>query len=1218
MSNATDNQHVDHILERIRRVRGVIRRTVLEIRLARLVAVAIPCFLLVAVIDFMLRLPEGIRWFILGCAVVVLFLDLRTRIWPAIRFRPSLVDVALRIESRFPSLVGRLASGVDFARMPDSDRNPMVVRSLADLDVRASNHDFRGVVEKGPAHKMAGLAIVLVLATAGIAILRPVDASIATRRILAPWMNINWPARTELVSATTEDLVHARGEPLTLAVDLVKGDPEKDRVTVGIRSIRGEEIGEWRNLVLTRQQGRRFERVVDTDVDRIEYEFSTSDFTTDLSTVRIVPAPEVLESKVVVSPPRYARRLGVLEADLGPGTDRRSRLPRAVLEGSSAGLELKLSREIPVPRLEDGSIDPTFMSETIVSVGGDVTLDIDSGNPTIWRIGWPLVGGGDLEIKLRDENDLSNLDPIRYRIDTISDRRPSTTIVDPAADRTVSARAVIPIQADARDDVGLSEFAIEASLERQQTLSRVERIAELEIPESEPGDPIADASIGRDFDVASFDPMVGDVIEVVAIAQDEWLGPDGPREAVRSEVRKLRVVSDLDLVEQLQGALGSVRRSAIRIEGDQAELTDRIRDTGVDRGTTREQDRIGDRIEGVREAIEEIQERRDENRIEDDLLADVLDQASEILEVAENSADRALAELDRSAQQRTKASDPATGASEREEAERLAEQAEGEAIEAQQEVRDELTDLAAALDRGEDAWVVSRRIERLAEDLEAIQERTGSLSEQTMGRDRDELSPEERRELDDIARDQGELADRAEDLLEELDDRAEAMEMADPTEAEGLRQAAEEARQEGLEEEMREAEDRARQNQLQQAAQAQQQAAEALQRMQETIEESRKAVVEELRRRMESLVESLKGLLQASENEVIALSRVIAEEPDPQSVALRAQAMITLQRNTMAVAGEASVADERIGRIVSRAADNQSAAIRDLRAQPADLEEARASEDRGVAALREALELAEEAAQELAEQQADEERERLLAAYREILDQQTGIRLETGDLVEVVDGNLNRRQLIKSRRLAKGETEVGNAVEAVAEEFVEVSDSLVFSMTHRNLDAWIAEAADRLREGQADQGVVERQMMVMGALSGLIEALAQEGAPEDDPFGQQDGGGQAGAGQGGQQGGPQPLIPPIAELKMLRSMQIQILETTRRLDLEELDRADRDARLADIARIQSDLHGVANALVNSLEPAPAGDSDGRIDKSEGIPDADGPEEESGEESGEES
>ena len=325
--------------------------------------------------------------------------------------------------------------------------------------------------------------------------------------------------------------------------------------------------------------------------------------------------------------------------------------------------------------------------------------------------------------------------------------------------------------------------------------------------------------------------------------------------------------------------------------------------------------------------------------------------------------------------------------------------------------------------------------------------------------------------------------------------------------------------------------------------------------------------------------------------------------------------MIGLQRNTMALAGEATVADERIGRIVSRAADNQSAAIRDLRAQPPDLEEARASEDRGVAALREALELAEEAAEQLAEQQAEEERERLLAAYREVLDIQTGVRVETGDLVEVVDGKPNRRQLIKSRRLAKGETEVGEAVEAIADEFTEVSDSLVFSMTHRNLDAWIVEAADRLRDGDVDEGVLERQSMVMGALAGLIDALAQEGPPQDDPFGQQDAGGgaQNGGGQNGGQGGPQALIPPIAELKMLRSMQMQILEATRRIDLAGMDQADRESRLADIARIQSDLHGVANALVNSLEPAPAAEEDGRIKggESDSKPDADGSMDESG-------
>ena len=83
---------------------------------------------------------------------------------------------------------------------------------------------------------------------------------------------------------------------------------------------------------------------------------------------------------------------------------------------------------------------------------------------------------------------------------------------------------------------------------------------------------------------------------------------------------------------------------------------------------------------------------------------------------------------------------------------------------------------------------------------------------------------------------------------------------------------------------------------------------------------------------------------------------------------------------------------------------------------------------------------------------------------------------------------------------------------------------------------------------------------------------------------------------------------------MLRSMQIQILEATRRIDLEAVDQVDRDARLADIARIQSDLHGVANALVNTMQPAPAADEAGEKRESDSRPDADESEEDPGDES----
>ncbi len=368
--------------------------------------------------------------------------------------------------------------------------------------------------------------------------------------------------------------------------------------------------------------------------------------------------------------------------------------------------------------------------------------------------------------------------------------------------------------------------------------------------------------------------------------------------------------------------------------------------------------------------------------------------------------------------------------------------------------------------------------------------------------------------------------------------------------------------------------------------------------MQETIEEARKARVEELRRRMESLVQSLEALVESSEDEIIALAQVAGPE-DRDGVAARSKALIGLQRNTLAVSAEAAAADERIGRIVSRGAGHQAAAIGDLRADPPDLDAARESEERGLASLREALEIAREAAENLAQEQADAERGRLIAAYRAVLEIQAGIRVETERIMPEEGARLGRRDLMTSRRLATDEESVGAAVDAIREEFTAVEDSLVFSLTHRNLDAWIADAAGRLRAGRPDAMTLARETMILEAIGGLVEALDREQQPPDDPFGEQ----QAGGGQGGQNGEngeqgdqPQPLIPPIAELKMLRTMQVQILEATRRLEVSGVDGADRESQLAELARMQGDLHGVGTALLNTMEPQPVGPATGEKDR----------------------
>ena len=242
------------------------------------------------------------------------------------------MNVALKVEGRITSLAGRLASGVDFASVPAGDRTPLMRRSLVDLDRRASSQDLGVVVDSRPAHRIAIVAAGLVVLAGIFAGLRPVESGIAARRILCAVERRGVAREDGPVAATADGLVHPRGEPLRLAADLVKGDPDSERVIVRVRTTTEGRTEDWRTLVMTRQQGNRFERIVDGNAEMIEFEFATSDATTDRSTVRLVPAPAIESAVVTVEPPAYASRFGVVEADLGPGTDRRSRLPRAVLE----------------------------------------------------------------------------------------------------------------------------------------------------------------------------------------------------------------------------------------------------------------------------------------------------------------------------------------------------------------------------------------------------------------------------------------------------------------------------------------------------------------------------------------------------------------------------------------------------------------------------------------------------------------------------------------------------------------------------------------------------------------------------------------------------------------------------------------------------------------------------------------------------------------------
>ena len=467
---------MDELIQRLKRFRASARRLLVQAQCASVVVGVIMFIAVVGMLDFVFRLPDLFRFVLLLGGLVALGWMLVRRVWPAIKFHPSLVEMALRVERHHPGVQGRLASAVDLAMAHSQDTNPLAKRSIDDAQSRATTVSFKGLLDARNARWLlilAGLAIILGAIFAGV---RPTDASIAAQRVLLPFGSANWPARTALASGIEGDLVHPRGEPLVFAADLVKGDPDSDRVYVRYRYFDDGEAEPWQDLQMTRQSGTRFERVVDTDAEAIEYIFVSTDSQTPMAEVRVLPAPSLLASEGTIDPPAYAASLGSRSAALGTGTDRRARFESPILEGSRARITFTLNRPLPIQTDDQAA----WLERTFALPGegapAEIEFQVDPEDPTTWNIDFQVIEEGDLIVNLQDEYGLENLDPIRFRFDTIKDREPSVTISRPAGDEAVSPRAIVPVIVEARDDVQLETLSLEATLQQGGQDSRIETL----------------------------------------------------------------------------------------------------------------------------------------------------------------------------------------------------------------------------------------------------------------------------------------------------------------------------------------------------------------------------------------------------------------------------------------------------------------------------------------------------------------------------------------------------------------------------------------------------------------------------------------------------------------------------------------------------------------------------------------------------------------------
>ncbi|MCA9290927.1 MAG: hypothetical protein KDA25_07350 [Phycisphaerales bacterium] len=1222
-----------HDLERLR-TRG--RLLLIAQRVASVTTVAALVIAVCIALDYLLRLPAGFRFGLLVLGLVALGWAIVRVIGPAIGFAPTMTQLALRVESTIPGVRNRLASSVEFAMSGLDRSNPLAARSVSDTQTRLAGESvFRIIAPQRTIREVAGLVTVLVLGI-GFMVVQPAAAQTGLARLFLPFTATAWPARTGVESLMFEVVgdrrVHPRGQTLALRARVTRGDLDQ-RVEAHYRLINGDVPEPWRHLLLTPQHDGVQERLVDANADRVELYFTTDDSLTTTESITLVPPPAVVRATLRVSPPGYASgRVPMTELEMGTGLDARAVTEAPVLAGSNVDLALRFNKPLAAP------VDDAAARRTLGWDGGDLPLISTSPDrPEEWRLRWTIDRTRSLVLALEDEHGLGNTDTIAYRIDVVEDRSPSVTITLPETDEIVLPTARIPLAASARDDVALLGLGLEARRHLNGEPAPRETIAWDERMTLDD----AAAAITATLDLKPLDLAEGDVIVIEAVAQDAYEVGGRTHDEVRSAARRLRVLSELEFATRLRRELAAVRQHAIRVEGLQGELQDDIIDSGVQPGVARAQAQIAERIATQRAALDAVAQRMDENRLDDEQLDRLLQQASDLLDFAGRGAAEAVeAMLDREAAagdqspaasgaernapananpgaeagERPAGADRAPGAETGAEAgerpagaerepgaepgaeagveagERPADEdfvtpemrearpEDQEIVDAQQRVRDELTDLIRLLDRDEDTWVITRQIEALLDQQRQLMSETGELGRETLGKSRAEMTEGELSELERIAQRQRDLADKTRPLNEDLRDRADAMEEIDPGAAARMRTAATTGEQERVDRQMQDAAGEIDENQMRNAQGSQQAAIAALERQLQELKEDRRARTAELMRQLESLEESIKRLVQVQETELSALARAIHDD----DFTGRDRAVIRLSQNTQSVAAEARAAGQdaaRIARALDRAADAQGAGVVALRAKPIASADAEEAENRSLERLREALEFAAQLQEDLQQQETEQRKQELIAAYRALAEQEIGIRESTVGLG--VGEALDRRQLMEARRLGNAQEDIRQALATIRDENDEINESPVFNRVHDFLETWSADVEGWLQEGRVDRRVSDQQQRIADGIGRMITALDDANAPPDEFAQEQQREGDQQQQQG--QSGPQPLIPPIAELKLLRGMQEQIYNQTRDIDQrEDIEAAQRRERLRDLGGQQRELMDLGRLMIEAL------------------------------------
>ena len=165
-----------------------------------------------------------------------------------------------------------------------------------------------------------------------------------------------------------------------------------------------------------------------------------------------------------------------------------------------------------------------------------------------------------------------------------------------------------------------------------------------------------------------------------------------------------------------------------------------------------------------------------------------------------------------------------------------------------------------------------------------------------------------------------------------------------------------------------------------------------------------------------------------------------------------------------------------------------------------------------------------------------QDREDLSSRYEALAEREVDVYQSS---INLQGGEVDRRAKFDLRRLSRIQEEIRLELADIIASVPELEEAGIFQHAHERLDDLATRVRETLASGRMDSITLFQEQTIIRQLHGLSESLKQGSGEEGFSRSQPTSGGESSQGSG-----QQPLVPPVAEIKLLRSMQQEILEST--------------------------------------------------------------------------